>query len=108
MGMDCPYSSSEQWKPLAQAILAEDRNLTLNPIPGNFYRYRHANPFKSGKRVLMVPLGAAPGYKISQGRLFPYTELLTVSGKEERNGKEAHRLEECNFLYFRSGDCCSY
>ncbi|KAH8959178.1 hypothetical protein BDL97_06G066500 [Sphagnum fallax] len=33
VGMDCPYSSSEQWKPLAQAILAEDRNLTLNPIP---------------------------------------------------------------------------
>jgi hypothetical protein len=43
MGMDCPYSSSEQWKPLAQAILADDRNLTLNPIPGNFYRYRHAS-----------------------------------------------------------------
>jgi hypothetical protein len=33
VGMDCPYSSSEQWKPLAQAILAEHRNLTLNPIP---------------------------------------------------------------------------
>ncbi len=55
----------------------------------------------------MVPLGAVPGYKISQGRLFLYTKLLTVSGKEERGGKEAHRLEECNFLYFRAGDCCS-
>jgi hypothetical protein len=65
------------------------------------------HPFKSGKRVLMVPLGAVPGYKISQGRLFLYTKLLTVSGKEERGGKEAHRLEECNFLYFRAGDCCS-
>jgi hypothetical protein len=33
VGMGCPYSSSEQWKPLAQEVLSDNRDLTANSIP---------------------------------------------------------------------------
>ncbi len=55
MGMGCPYSSSEHWKPLAQEVLSDNRDLTANSVPGNFYRLR----------VFMVHLESVPGHKVS-------------------------------------------
>jgi hypothetical protein len=55
VGMGCPYSSSEHWKPLAQEVLSDNRDLTTNSIPGNFYRLLSIHG----------PFGVVPGHKVS-------------------------------------------